>query len=142
MAAHLHETSAKALIGSLCRHGNLVFFSAAQPGRFGQNHVDCQWPSYWQGLFNAEGFTCVDNMRWRMWNDKDVEPWYRQNMFRAVRDSMLAGSESRNPSVVHPEMLDLKLDCGNSSKAEQERLPTQVFRSVKAMIQKVAGGLR
>jgi hypothetical protein len=139
---HLREKSAKALIGSLCRHGNLVFFSAAQPGQFGQDHVNCQWPSYWQGFFNGEGFTCVDDVRWQMWSDTDIEPWYRQNMFRAVRDSKVAGSELRIPPVVHPEMLGLKLACDTGSKAGQKPFRSRVFRSVKAMIQKVAGGRR
>jgi SAM-dependent methyltransferase len=141
VAEHLCEQSAKTLISSLGRHGNLVFFSAARPGQFGQDHINCQWPSYWQDLFNAEGFRCIDDVRWRMWSDPDIEPWYRQNMFRAVRDSMLAGSEPRIPSVVHPEMLSLRLESNRNSK-KVENSTSQLHLFAKMMIGKLTGGLR
>ena len=137
VAEHLEEQSAKVLVSSLCRHGDMIFFSAAQPGQFGQNHLNCQWPSYWQELYNAEGFRCVDDVRWRMWCDPDIEPWYRQNMFRVVRDSMAAGSEPRIPAVIHPEMLNLNI---GSSDSQDTKLSyrSRVFKSVKAMVSKVA----
>lgn len=142
VAEHMEEQSAKTLISSLCRHGDLIFFSAARPGQFGQNHINCQWPSYWQGLFNDEGFRCVDDVRWRMWSDRDVESWYRQNMFRAVRDSMAAGSEARIPAVVHPEMVNLSLS-GDSSHSQDARVSyrSRVLGSVKAIIAKVTANL-
>jgi hypothetical protein len=104
VAEHLEESSANTLIESLCRHGNFIFFSAASPGQGGQNHVNCQWPTYWQSLFNVQGFVCTDDVRWSMWHDAKVEPWYRQNIFRAVRDPSIAGTEPRIASVVHPDM--------------------------------------
>lgn len=102
---HLHKSAANTLVSSLCRHADLIFFSAAIPGQFGQNHVNCQWPDYWQSLFNARGFACFDDVRWDMWRDPAIEPWYRQNMFRAVHRPDAAGSEPRISSVVHPWML-------------------------------------
>jgi hypothetical protein len=138
VAEHMEEQSAETLVSSLCRHGDLIFFSAARPGQFGQNHINCQWPSYWQGLFNKEGFRCIDDVRWRMWYDRDVEPWYRQNIFRAVRDSMAAGSEGRIPAVVHPEMLNLSLN-DNSSNEQTSNVSyrNRILGSVKAIITKV-----
>ena len=141
VAEHLQERSARTLVASLCKHGDVVFFSAARPGQFGQNHINCQWPSYWQELFNAEGFRCIDDVRWRMWCDRDVESWYRQNMFRAVRDSTGAGSEARIPAVVHPEMLSLSLS-GSSSNGQNTKLPyrSRVLELVKEMISRVTAG--
>ena len=141
VAEHLHEKSTRALIGSLCKHGDLVFFSAARPEQFGQNHVNCQWPSYWQGLFNAEGFTCIDDVRWRMWSDTDIEPWYRQNIFRAMRDPSFAGSEPRIPSVVHPDML-LYPDRRDGSEAGKSSLNSRLTRSLRAMIRRSIRGLQ
>jgi SAM-dependent methyltransferase len=142
VAEHLEEQSAITLVSSLCRHGDLIFFSAAGPGQFGQNHINCQWPNYWQRLFNAEGFRCIDDVRWRMWTDHDVEPWYRQNMFRAVRDSLAAGSEPRIPSVVHPEMMNLPLEPNADHQAESPAHGLGLLRSVKAVIGRLTAALR
>ncbi len=105
VAEHLPPESASTLIESLCRHADLVYFSAAVPHQDGYRHVNCQWPSYWQALFNASGFVCSDSIRFRMWGDQDVEPWYRQNIFVARRNSEAAGHEPRILSVVHPDMI-------------------------------------
>ena len=103
VAEHLPATSALGLIESIVKHTDLVFFSAAIPGQSGQHHINCQWPKYWQNLFNECGFECVDDIRSRIWT-MDVDPWYKQNIFRAFK-SENAGSESRIRSLVHPEML-------------------------------------
>ena len=87
---------------SLVRHTDVVLFSAACPGQFGQHHVNCQWPGYWQNLFNERGYACCDDIRWSIWSDERIEPWYRQNMFIARRDMALAGKEKRLESVIHP----------------------------------------
>lgn len=105
VAEHLDEEFAETLIQSIVRHSDRVLFSAAAPKQLGQHHVNCQWPSYWQRLFNSHGFRCDDAIRWQIWADDSIEYWYRQNIFWAVRDSK-AGSESRIKSVVHPLSVD------------------------------------
>ena len=67
--------------------------------------MNCQWPRYWQQLFNKEGFRCDDSPRWQLWEDERIEPWYRQNMFLAVRDPQTAGKETRIHPIIHPAML-------------------------------------
>ena len=119
VAEHLNESSAETLVATLCNHGDRIFFSAAGPRQWGQGHVNCQPPAYWQALFNAQGFACFDDVRWRMWNDPEVEPWYRQNMFRAVRQPDQAGSEPRISCVVHPAMLAIYMDyCAGMEAGE------------------------
>jgi SAM-dependent methyltransferase len=104
VAEHLPAASAAGLISSIVRHSDTVFFSAACPGQPGQHHVNCQWPVYWQELFNRQSFACDDSVRWRVWDMAGIEPWYRQNIFRARRKPRTAGKEPRIRSVVHPEM--------------------------------------
>jgi SAM-dependent methyltransferase len=130
VAEHLDETSSALLIHSLTRHADEVVFSAACPGQPGQNHVNCQWPGYWQALFNAQGFTCSDAIRWAMWNDSEIDVWYRQNMFIATRNALEAGKEARLQAVVHPEFLDAFVSVGasvavnrNMAAARQGALP-------------------
>ena len=104
VAEHLDEQFAGVLIDALVTHSDCVVFSAACPGQEGQHHVNCQWPDYWQGLFNDRGFVCADELRWRIWQDERVEPWYRQNIFIARRaEAGLAGREPRLKSAVHPD---------------------------------------
>lgn len=102
---HLEAATADTLVASLTAAADAVVFSAACPGQPGQHHVNCQWPAYWQRLFNARGFACSDAVRWRLWEIDAVEPWYRQNMFVARRDPALAGAEPRIAPCVHPAML-------------------------------------
>jgi hypothetical protein len=116
VAEHLPESSADALIASLVGHADVVFFGAACPGQPGQHHVHCQWPEYWQRLFNDNGFVCDDAIRWRIWDNQRIEPWYRQNIFRASRDADNCGREARIKSVIHPSMLKLMYD-GLDSRA-------------------------
>jgi SAM-dependent methyltransferase len=99
---HLEKPSAPLLVKNLVAHSNTVIFSAACPGQVGQYHINCQWPVFWQNLFNAEGFACDDSLRWKVWNDGRIEKWYRQNAFVATRNPERAGREDRIRPVVHP----------------------------------------
>ena len=46
-----------------------------------------------RALFNRRGYTAVDGIRPRIWNDSQVEWWYAQNILLMVRDDFLAASE-------------------------------------------------
>ena len=106
VAEHLPEKYASTLIKSLTAHSDTIVFSAACPDQEGQNHLNCQWPTYWQKLFNDCGFACFDELRDLIWQDDRIEPWYRQNIFIARRaDKIAAGEEPRLKSMVHPEII-------------------------------------
>lgn len=102
---HLADDCAPTFVESLCAHSDLIYFSAACPGQRGQHHVNCQWPAYWQGLLNRNGFACSDSIRWLIWDDRRIEPWYRQNIFTASKDAFGAGNESRIRPAIHPDMV-------------------------------------
>lgn len=104
VAEHLPAHSAELLVKSLTSHADTILFSAASPGQKGQGHINCQWPDYWQALFNKYQFQCDDSPRWRIWEEGAVEPWYRQNLFMATKDIALAGKEPRIQRVLHPSM--------------------------------------
>lgn len=105
VAEHLPESSAEVLIESICAHTNFVFFSAATPGQQGEHHINCKPPSYWQRKFNTCGFICSDDLRARIWTEREMEAWYRQNLFVARRDPEMAGREPRIRHLIHPEMI-------------------------------------
>ncbi|QIK95838.1 methyltransferase domain-containing protein [Sphingomonas sp. HDW15A] len=105
VAEHLAKQFAPRFVESLVRHGDKILFAAAAPNQDGMHHVNCQWPAYWQALFNNHGFACVDAPRWTIWNESEIEPWYRQNLILARRDDA-AGSEPRINPVIHPDALE------------------------------------
>ena len=80
VAEHLPITSSDLLVDSLCRHSDKVVFSAAIPNQGGQNHLNEQWPSYWINKFKRNGFEVYDLIRPRIWNNPQVDIWYKQNL--------------------------------------------------------------
>lgn len=104
VAEHLPAASSDDFISSIVSHSDSILFSAACPGQPGQHHVNCQWPAYWQSVFNNNGFACDDNIRWQIWDNSRIEPWYRQNIFWAHREPENAGREPRLKAVIHPGM--------------------------------------
>lgn len=122
VAEHLPEAAAATLVATLCRHADFIAFSAAAPHQDGDHHVNCQWPRYWQALFNAEGFACHDDLRHAMWDDRLIEPWYRQNAFSVRRNPALAGREPRLVSLIHPDMMASMLNPESPWARRYERL--------------------
>ena len=56
VAEHLPELAADEFVLTLVRHGKTILFSAAIPGQGGQDHLNEQWPIYWQKKFNRYGY--------------------------------------------------------------------------------------
>lgn len=81
VAEHLPASSAAGFVASLCRHSDLVLFSAAPPGQGGENHINEQPYDYWRSLFLARGYAMYDPVRAPLLEDTAVMPWYRYNTF-------------------------------------------------------------
>lgn len=109
VAEHISEKNAATFVKSLCNLGQTIVFSAAIPNQGGQNHLNEQWPEYWQQLFAKHGYTMHDSLRAKFWNEDRIDYWYRQNMV------LVTGPGSRfysaeNPPVmrlVHPDLLNI-----------------------------------
>jgi hypothetical protein len=111
VAEHLPESSGIHLIDSLTKASDFVLFSAAIPYQGGTNHVNEQWPEYWNTLFNERGFIAVDFLRKKIWNKSDVYFCYKENMILYVKKEQLKCVKALeadfcvdNPplSLVHP----------------------------------------
>ena len=81
VAEHLPESAAAKFIASLCRHADLVMFSAAPPGQGGENHINEQPYDYWRKLFRDQGYDMYDPLRASLRGVSEVMPWYRYNTF-------------------------------------------------------------
>ncbi len=93
VAEHLPDTSSAGFVTSLCRHADLVLFSAAPPGQGGENHINEQPYDYWRDLFRARGYQLYDVLRPALVRDASIMPWYRYNTF-------LYASEHCSPAVL------------------------------------------
>jgi SAM-dependent methyltransferase len=103
VAEHLDEAHADMHVQTLVNHGASILFSAAIPGQGGQNHLNEQWPGYWQQKFAMHGFYFHDVLRPRIWNNDKVEWWYRQNIFLVTKTKPEGASTNVLP-LVHPEL--------------------------------------
>lgn len=105
VAEHLSESSADTLVQSIVRHSGLILFSAAVPGQGGQNHLNEQPPLYWEKKFNQYGYMFFDIIRPNIWNDDEIEWWYKQNIF-VVSNRTIAIQKNINHSnmYIHPDL--------------------------------------
>ena len=108
VAEHLDPQNASVLIHSLCAHGDAVLFSAAIPGQGGTDHINEQFASYWRALFSNEGFAAFDVLRPIIWEDGEVDYWYRQNtIFYARRGSVFFNVLNAKNREVSSSLLDV-----------------------------------
>jgi hypothetical protein len=103
VAEHLSEKRADSYVRDLCKLSNLILFSAAIPGQGGYKHINEQWLSYWVEKFKSENFFPDDFIRSQIWENSDVEWWYRQGivLFQKSNSANLLSPIN----LVHPEQL-------------------------------------
>jgi SAM-dependent methyltransferase len=106
---HLDPESAPALVESLVRLAPVVAFSAAIPFQGGTDHRNEQWPDYWEGLFDRNGYVAIDCLRLPYWDDQRVAWWYAQNSVLYVEKGRLSAYRLPHrdvagpvPRLVHP----------------------------------------
>lgn len=115
VAEHLPPDRADGFVDNLCRHGSVILFSAAIPLQGGTHHVNEQWPSYWVEKFASRGYEAIDCIRPLIWQDRDIQFWYRQNCLifantegLAANPGLTADRQPGRPAgaldLVHPEM--------------------------------------
>jgi SAM-dependent methyltransferase len=105
VAEHIEAARAIDLVGWLVQLAPVVVFSAAIPGQGGQGHVNEQPPEWWRDLFHAAGRSITGALRWQVWDDVRIDPWYRQNLLVAGDPNL---AEDGCPFVVHPGMWQWK----------------------------------
>lgn len=106
---HLPRQSAVTFVTSLTQLSDYVLFSAATPSQDRRNHVNLKWQGFWAKVFEERGYSAVDAIRGKIWNDPSIRVRYRQNALLFVekqRTSTLAAVANSSPplSVVHPEV--------------------------------------
>lgn len=84
VAEHLPPQRASGFVDDLCSLAPVVLFSAAVPGQGGHGHVNEQWPGYWAHRFGANGYAVSGALRFAIWENDQIENWYRMNLLVAA----------------------------------------------------------
>ena len=86
---HLKTESSQTFIKSLCNLSDIILFSAAIKGQEGTMHINEQLPEYWSPLFKNNNFVPIDWVRPKIWNNKNILVWYRQNIILYANETVL-----------------------------------------------------
>ena len=108
VAEHLSESSADILVKNLTLSSDIILFSAAIPFQGGQNHINEQFVDYWENKFLKQKFVFVDVLRSKIWNEKEVNWWYKQNTFLVIKNERLNSINlgvypENNNTLIHPD---------------------------------------
>jgi SAM-dependent methyltransferase len=116
---HLSQPAAETFVEGLVALAPAVLFSAAVPGQGGQRHINEQWPEYWRALFAEHDYVPIDCVRPRIWREREVRVWYRQNTLLFASHALIESRENlRNElersadmplSVVHPRLFEITM---------------------------------
>ena len=125
VAEHLSAPRARAFVETLCAASDVILFSAAIRLQGGVNHMNEQWQSFWANLFEEAGYECHDLFRPKLWNNRNVESWYRQNILLYIKRSHHIAEVARvscllrGPlDIVHPEIYEGNLETLNRTIEE------------------------
>lgn len=140
---HIAANCADIFVGNIVRHSDAVVFSAAVPHQGGVHHVNEQWPPYWTSKFAQCDYRCFDFLRWRIWNDRRIATWYRQNLliFANRHNSELirrlevqaAQPIPAGTAVIHPEIWTSMM---NSKGLRLQRAMSPVLRPLRTLLPK------
>ncbi len=108
VAEHLPTRASRTLVRTLAEAAPVVLFAAAVPGQGGTHHVNEQWPEFWDRAFAGPGFLRFDWIRHRIWQDRRVKWWYRQNLYLYMARS--TADELVNSGRVHENEMDPQLE--------------------------------
>lgn len=112
VAEHLDIDRADTFVRDLCKLSNIILFSAAIPYQGGTDHRNENWPEYWAEKFLVHGFATLDLLRSKIWDNENIEWWYRQNILIFAKEKEIKthfkGANIADPKYltrIHPELL-------------------------------------
>jgi SAM-dependent methyltransferase len=138
VAEHIPQDRVSTYVRSLSGLSDYILFSAAVPHQGGRHHVNEQWPRYWADLFHDQGYACIDIIRWVIWDDPEIPPYYRQNVMLYVKEEKEdglrlsnGGIDIRSPrAVVHPDIFVPKMRKAMTVRGAWKLLWRSIRRNV------------
>ncbi|HEY1541568.1 MAG TPA: methyltransferase domain-containing protein [Xanthobacteraceae bacterium] len=106
VAEHLPPSCADSFVTALTESAPVVLFSAAIPRQGGTAHVNEQWASYWAAKFERRGYVAVDCIRPRIYGNRQVDWWYRQNAIVFCRPERCPAAHEQVRSLYDLDRID------------------------------------
>lgn len=106
VAEHLDKQYSKNFVTLLTSLSKIILFSAAIPYQGGVHHVNEQPPKYWADLFMDHDYFCFDILRDCLWNNTNIDYWYRQNILLFIHKDKIDELENLSfTPTKHPRYL-------------------------------------
>jgi SAM-dependent methyltransferase len=141
---HLPEKSSRELVEALVTASKVILFSSAIPLQRGEGHINEQWPEYWVKRFKDKNYVPIDIIRKKIWKNKEVSPWYAQNILLFVEKKLLIKEkklkeafEQTNQemlSVIHPGVYLPKARIYNRLKNKVPFFLQKIFSKISPNI--------
>lgn len=135
VAEHLPADQADQFIKTLTGLADFVLFSAAIPFQGGTNHINEQWPEYWENLFKERDFVGLDFIRSAIWDNQNVPFYYRQNILLFVAKNRIdelhlakIQTNLKPIALIHPEVYTEKINKYHSLKGSWKLFRNAVKR--------------
>jgi hypothetical protein len=130
---HLEEKAADNIIKNITGLSDLIIFSASIPGQMGQNHLNEQYPYYWQQKFMLYNFEMLDILRPLFWEESALARWYKQNIFLVKRigtrldlNNLKQFSDGVMLSFIHPEYYEIRVNQVINLNNEIQKLNEEI----------------
>jgi SAM-dependent methyltransferase len=111
VAEHIKIKFSERFVDLLTKLSDVILFSAAIPYQGGTNHINENWTEFWIYLFNKKGYQEVDLLREKIWNNKKVNFWYKQNILIFIKKEKLNlifpyidNTKLKFNTYIHPEL--------------------------------------
>lgn len=137
VAEHLPESVADDYVGLLTKSADTILFSAAIPNQTGENHINEQPHKYWSKKFNVQGYYMLDIFRPIIWNNTEINWWYRQNIFLCVKKDNPIYNDNYlfdGRQLVHPDLLQMYVD---SAARGQNNISPRSLKIIKTFIKRL-----
>ena len=89
VAEHISKENEEVFLNSISNSSDIILFSAAIPYQKGVDHVNVNWQDYWVKSFFHRGYSVVDCIRKRIWQNTEVKAHYAQNILLFVKTDIL-----------------------------------------------------
>lgn len=137
VAEHIPKEFSDSLIKNLVENADVILFSAAIPHQGGFGHINEVWSDYWISIFSKYHFVPFDLLRPLIWNIKDVEYYYRQNIVLFCKENNEAynqfiskGISPSYNSYVHPDLYMQKAKMAREWDNELRLKSRSIFKKI------------
>lgn len=119
VAEHLGADVEFNFVDSLTLLADVIIFGAAYIEQGGAGHINENYHTHWEYMFDGCGFDVFDCFRPRVWGDDEVDWWYQQNTFlyvkkdcqlyKDIKQHVLPIANKKFMNAIHPYLYAQKI---------------------------------